>query len=150
MEIINLSKNEAIWILLCKGWILKKYPVVNENGLAINKSISFLNYIKPYFAEVYSWTADDFEEDFLRCIFNVLFDIFMKIRMDENNNSDLKDIISRTAIKTYVDNEENPIIRCILAIKSKIAITLVINENKTKRFYLDQAMGLFVTTSSEL
>jgi len=146
MEIINLSKNEAIWILLCKGWVLKKYPVVNENGVTIDKSISFIDYIKPYFAEVYGWTADDFEEDFLRCVFNVLFDIFMKIRMDENNNSDLKDIISRTAIKMYFDSEENPTVRCILAIKSKIAITLVINENKTKRFDLDKAMDLFITT----
>jgi hypothetical protein len=132
METINISKHEAIWILLCKGWVFKKYPIKND--------MTFMNYIRPYFEEVYGWSADDYENDFLRCVFTVLFDIFMKIRINENNNSDLKRIISKIVFET--NNNEKVSTRSILAIRSEISMTQVIMNN-IKRFDLDQATDLF-------
>lgn len=136
METIQLNKSEKIWILLCKGWIMKEYP--------INKAQTFLDYIKPYFSDVYGWSADDCEDDFQRCIFNVLFEILMKIRYSDRNNADLKDIISSACFPLLGNDSENPICRIIQAVKSEIACNTVQNRDGSKRYDLSDCMNLFI------
>ena len=139
-EQIKLSKNEKIWVLLCKGWIMKKYP--------INKSQTFLEYIEPYFSEVYGWTAEDFKHDFQRCVFNVLFDIFMKIRENYQNDSDLKDIISSGCYSYLGNDSEEPIQRVIQKIKGEIACNAVRYTDGSLRYDLDEYLELFINTDN--
>jgi hypothetical protein len=137
MKTIELSSNEKIWILLCKGWIMKKYPISKKHK-------TFVDYIKPYFAEVYGWTAEDFEEDFKRCIFNVLFDIFMKVREDFQHDSDIKEIISIGCFKSLSYDDEDSMLRVIRKIRGEIAVSRVTNEDGTKRYDVKTEMDLFI------
>jgi YesN/AraC family two-component response regulator len=138
MKTIELTKNEKIWILLCKGWIMKKYPIKDKEYK------SFMDYIQPYFDEVYGWSAKEFEQDFQRCIFNALFDIFMKIREGCQNNSDIKEIILTGCFKCLWNDDKNALLRIIRKIRSEIAIASVMDNDGTARFDLSTEMGLFI------
>jgi len=124
---IDLTKIEKKWILLCKNNFTEDLPVT-EDGKWITR-------IKPYFKEVYMWSPYDFHEDFLECLIHKLLSILRKISCNEKE--DLKDIllINAGVKKEYMD-EPDLKIRAIMAIKSKIWDNEVY-KNGEKRYELN-------------
>lgn len=98
---------------------------------------TWIETLKPMFTEVYGWTAEDFYDDFLDCIFNKLFDIYFKIKLDQSgSNIQLKEIIKAGIRDKYDrDSKLTPMERIIGELCSQIRMNLVI-DNGIIRYYL--------------
>ena len=124
---IALSEQERRWIKLLKGHYKTEYPY---------KGHEWTDVLKPMFNEVYGWTAEEYYQDFLRCIFNKLLEIHLKIKDDQSgSNRQLTDIFSAAFYKSISREQELPIERAISQLCGEIQCTTVI-ENGVHRYYL--------------
>jgi hypothetical protein len=131
---IQLDQNEKQWILLCKGQLQEKYPFKGKWHEAL----------KPLFIEIYGWNPDEDNNyhDYLRCIFNKLLDIYMKIKdrwVDENGQ--LKEVFFASFYKGVSNDAEIPIERAIYHLCGLIQCTMVVNPDGSKRFDLIDALN---------
>jgi hypothetical protein len=89
------------------------------------------------FNEIYDWTADENYDDFLDCMFQNLFNIYMKIQYDmSGHNVHLKEIIGAAFHKSVSRNYERPIERCIAELCGRIQCNLVIKDG-IPRYHLE-------------
>lgn len=124
---IALTEQDVRWIKLIKGHYKDKYPY---------KGNEWTDFLKPMFNEVYGWTAEEFYQDFLRCMFNRLFEIFLKIKDDKSGyNRQLTDIFSAAFYKSISREQELPIERAISQLCAEIQYTTVI-EDGVHRFFI--------------
>lgn len=125
---IELDKYEVRWIKLCKGHYNKKYDISARN---------WIDALKPMFEEIYGWSPDERNKDFLQCIFNKLLDIHMKIMIDgSGKNQQIKDVFAASFDHTYRRNYQLPIERAIAELCGQIQYNLVI-ENGVPRYHLN-------------
>ena len=126
---IELDNNEKRWILLIKGHLKDEYP--------FNKT--YINTMKKLFFENYGWSPDEDNNyhDYLRCIFNKLLDIHIKISDDKSeSNNQLKEIFKASFYKGISNDSELPIERAVAELCGIIQCTSVLNDDGTKRFEL--------------
>jgi hypothetical protein len=125
---IKLTKYQKIWILICKGHLLQKYP---PKGL-------WTETFKKYFFEVYGWDPEEYYNDYLICMFNVLLEIHHLIEDNQSGDSlyQIKEIFSAAFNKSLHRDQNLPIERSIAALAGLIQNTRVINNNGSKRFDL--------------
>jgi len=125
---IPLTYQEVRWIKLIKGHYDKDYRY---------KGNEWTDLLKPMFNEVYGWTAEEFYQDFLACMFTKLMDIHLKIKDDQSgHNRELYCIFSASFSKSISREQELPIERAISEVCALIQNTTVI-KNGVHRFYLD-------------
>lgn len=114
---INLSKEEVKWIKLCKGHYDEKYSFPDKT--------SRIEKLKPLYEEIYGWSPYDHYYDFLSCMFDILFNIYMKIRNDgSGTDRELKEIIG-ASFSHFPYDYELPIERVIAKLCSVIAFNIV-------------------------
>ena len=127
---IELDKNEKRWILLIKGQLDENdYPYKGK----------FIDIMKKMFFEIYGWNPDEYNNyhDYLRCIFNRLLDIHIKISDDKSSsNNQIKDIFKASFYKGMSNDSELPIERAVEELCGIIQGTSVLNSDGTKRFEL--------------
>lgn len=127
---IELDKNEKRWILLIKGQLDEnEYPYKGK----------FIDIMKKMFFEIYGWNPDEDNNyhDYLRCIFNKLLDIHIKISDDKSsNNNQIKEIFKASFYKGISNDSELPIERAVEELCGIIQGTSVLNSDGTKRFEL--------------
>ena len=124
---ITLSDQERHWIKLLKGHYKDKYPY---------KGGEWTDVLKPMFDEVYGWTAEEYYQDFLSCMFTKLLEIHLKIKSDYSGHEvQLKGIFYASFSKIVGRDQEQPIERAISELCGLIQNTLVI-ENGVHRFTL--------------
>ncbi len=126
---IELSKNEKRWIRLCKGHYDAKYGIDRSNNLEL---------LKPMYKELYMYDPEESPNCFQECMFNVLFNIYMKIADDQSgDNMMLKEIISASFKPSMFDKEPStPIERVIRKIVSDIRFSSVLNKEGEPRYSL--------------
>ena len=104
---IKLTEQEKQWIRLCKGHLKNEYPFTGN----------WIKTIKPMFIEIYGWdpNQDNNYESYLNCLFEKLFEIYMKIKNDKSGtNLQLRQLFHCSFNKgIYVYNQELPIERAI-------------------------------------
>lgn len=122
---IFLSKQEQQWILLIKGHYKKEYPYVGE----------WTETLKPMFDKVYGWTAGEFYNDYLNCIFGKLLSIHSKIATNYCKERELIEIFNASFSKSFSREQELPIERAISKLCGLIQCSLVF-ENGVNRFNL--------------
>jgi len=125
---IHLEPTEKRWIKLCKLHYEDKYPMTG----------SWVNTLKPMFIEIYGWNPDEDNNyrDYLNCIFNKLFDIYLKIADDRSgNNNHLRSIFSAAFYKSISRMDELPIERSISELCGLIQCNTV-RENEEQRYEL--------------
>lgn len=101
---IELDNNEKHWILLIKGQLVDEYSYKGK----------FIDIMKKMFIEKYGWNPDKDNNyhDYLRCIFNKLLDIHIKISDDKSeSNNQLKEIFKACFYKGISNDSELPIER---------------------------------------
>jgi len=127
---IKLSTSEKQWIKLCKGHYDEKYKIEDINNL---------ERLKPMYKELYQYDPNENPRDFQGCMFNVLFNIYMKIADDRSgDNMMLKEIISASFEQSRFDKEAStPIERVIRKLVSQIRFNTVINMDGENRYDLD-------------
>ena len=126
---IELDDSDIFWIKFCKLHYRNKYP----------RTGSWINSLKLPFEERYGWDPDEDNNyyQFLRCMFNRLLDLYLKIQEDQSgSNAQLKEIISASFIKSFQWSEELPIERVIVALCGQIQSNLVV-EDGINRYYLN-------------
>jgi len=126
---IILDKYEKQWILLIKGQLLEKYPHTGK----------WVENLKPLFTEIYGWNPDEDNNynDYLRGMFNKLFDILLKIKEDwSGTNQQLKKVFYASFNKNMHRDDELPIERAISELCGLIQCTSVLDEKRNKRFDL--------------
>jgi hypothetical protein len=117
---IELSEQEVRWIKLCKGHYTDLYRTNAKN---------WIETLKPMFREIYAYEPNEFYRDFLDCMFHKLFDIYMKIKLDQSGtNVQLKEIISAGFEKTWRREYELPIERVIAELCGQIQCNTVIED----------------------
>ena len=125
---IILSDNEKRWIKLCKNHYKDKYPIDVYN---------WIDSLKPMFNEFYGWDADEFYTDYLRCVFNRLLDIYLKIELDySGSRTQLKSIFDSAFGYSTIRVHELPIERAIAELCGQIQCNTVI-DNGVQRYSLD-------------
>ena len=125
---IQLSKPEKQWILLCKGHYQDLYPYKG----------SWVRTLNPLFIEIYGWNPDEDNNyrDYLNCVFNKLLEIFLKIQDDRSgNNVQLRGIFEAAFYKGISRRERRPIERAIAELCGLIQNNTVI-EDGVKRYEL--------------
>jgi len=118
---IHLEKTEKQWIKLCKGHLKEKYPFAGH----------WVNTLKPLFTEIYGWNPDEDNnyQDYLRCVFNKLLDIHLKIVCDmSGNNNQLRSIFSAAFYKSITREDELPIERAIAELCGLIQCNTVVED----------------------
>lgn len=126
---IQLLPTEKQWIKLCKGHLKDKYPYTG----------TWIDTLKPLFTEIYGWNPDEDKNyhDYLNCIFNRLFDIYLKIAKDDSgNNNQLRSIFSAAFYKSVSRMEALPIERAIVELCALIQFNQVILDNGEHRYEL--------------
>jgi len=136
---IQLDKYEQQLILLCKGHLKNKYPYTGE----------WHNTLKPLFIEIYGWNPDEDKNyhDYLRCIFNKLLDIFLKVDLEHwsSENGKLKEIFGSIFYKGISNDSELPIERGIQSLCSFIQNCKVIDKDHNKLYELDKMKHIDIT-----
>ena len=126
IKIIDLTDNEKLWIKLLKFHYRDKYDYTG----------GWLQIMKTPFEEIYGWSANVYYNDYLSCMFEKLFDIYLKIQYDcSGNNVHLKDIVKASFHKSITRDQESTIERVIVELCSKIQNTQVVI-NGIERFKL--------------
>ncbi len=122
---IGLTTNEKRWIKLCKGHYDAKYGITNGN---------YLELLKPLYKELYMYDPEEHPKDFLMCMYNVLFDIYMKITDDRSREHImLKEIISASFEEPFYSKEiSTPLERVVRKIVSQIRYTTVVDGGKPR------------------
>ena len=117
---IELSKYDVKWIKLMKFHYEDKYPM--KGG--------WIETMKPMFNEIYAWDADEHYNDYLDCIFQKLFDLYLKIQLDQSgNNVHLKSIITASFNQSILTGDyKKPIERVICKLCSEITCNTVIEK----------------------
>ena len=126
---IELTKYEKQWILLCKGHFKEKYPYQD----------SWVLTLKPLFVEIYGWDPDEDGNyrDYLNCIFNKLLDIHLKIALDQSGtNLQIRGIFEAAFYKSISRTENLPIERAIAELCGLIQNNLYLKDNEP-RYSLD-------------
>lgn len=125
---IPLTYQEVRWIKLIKGHYDKDYKY---------DGVEWTDLLKPMFNEVYGWTAEEFYQDFLACMFTKLMDIHLKIKEDQSgHNGQLYSIFSAAFFKSVSREQEQPIERAISEVCALIQNTIVFKDG-VYRFYLN-------------
>jgi len=125
---IELSKYETTWVKLFKYHYKDKLKG------------DWFETTKPIFVEIYGWDPDKDNNynDYLRCMFDKLINIYMKIGCDgSGSNLQIREIISASFAKSITNEYELPIERVIVKIISKISNTPYLNKYKNPRFLLE-------------
>lgn len=131
---IQLSKEEVQWIKLCKLHYSES-STSKDKGKYPSKG-EWTETMKPLFNEIYGWTAGDHPADYLDCIFNKLLDIYLKIRLPNSDERELREVFKASFYKDFFREQELPIERAIGALCGKIQNNLVI-QNGVNRYYLN-------------
>jgi len=127
MKMIELSEVEKTIILYCKGHLRDEYPSRSE----------WTESFKPLFKKIYGWDADEFYNDYLYCLFQKLFNIYMKIRDWKGTpNYDIIEIFGASFSQTFIRTQELPIERAIAQLCGQISCVTVV-ENGVERFDLN-------------
>lgn len=115
---IYLSKEEKRWIKLIKGHYHKIYRTNAKN---------WIETLQVIFEEIYGWSPKEHYADFLDCIFQKLFEIYMKIRDDKSgHNMQLKEIIRASFQQSFRRDYKEPIERVIAELCGQIQCNTVI------------------------
>lgn len=124
---IKLSKYEKTWILLCKGQLQDKYPFKGE----------WTETLKAPFEDIYGYSPEEHYDDYLRCMFNKLLDIHMKIKDDKSGTDrELKEVFYASFGKWLHISQDKPIERAIAALCGLIQCTTYM-EDGVKRYDLE-------------
>lgn len=114
---IQLSDTDKQWIKMCKFHYKDKYPLTG----------SWAQTLKPLFDKIYGWSSTEHYDDYLKCIFNKLLDIHIKIQDDgSGTNAQLRSIIGASFSKSMSYDDELPIERSIAALCGLIQFNKVI------------------------
>lgn len=125
---IPLTKYEVRWIKYCKGHY-------NSGGLPNSNPYEAM----PLFEEIYAWSPNEFKNDFLNCLFSKLLDIWFKIGQDGScSNQAIINVFNASFYKSFTRDYDLPIERAISELISMIALTTVMNPDKTLRFNLNE------------
>lgn len=122
---IELSNTDKRWIKLCKGHYKTQYPWQGEWVITI----------KPLFTELYGWNPDEDNNyhDYLNCLFNRLFDLYLKIQFDQSgHNQEIKNLFASSFYKTISNESELPIERAIHTLCGLIQFNQVIVDGKNR------------------
>lgn len=126
---IQLDHNEKLWIKLCKGHYREKYPYKGK----------WVQTLKSPFIEIYGWNPDEDNnyQDYLRCIFTKLLEIWLKVQDDRSgHNHQLMELFSAAFYKSIVNSDKLPIERTIAKLCGLIQCNIVIEKNGEKRYEL--------------
>jgi len=148
---IELDKYEIKWIKFCKGHYKDQYRT-NANN--------WVKSLKPLFKEIYAYDPDEFYQDYLNCMFHKLFDIYMKIKLDQSGtNVQLKEIIGAGFHKTISREYELPAERVIAELCGQIQCNTVFvdgvprycldGETIENCVFSDEAQGRYKCTCKE-
>lgn len=126
---IELNPNEVMWIRLLKGYSFDLYPFKE----------SWIETIKPLFTNVYGWNPDEDNNyhDYLDCLFNRLYDIYIKIEHPERINYSIKELFKISHYKSISIDNELPIERGIIKLIGLIQGVEILNIDGSKRFNID-------------
>lgn len=126
---IELNPNEVMWIKLFKGHSFDLYPFKE----------SWIQTIKPLFIKLYGWNPDEDNNyyDYLNCIFDRLFDLYIKIEHTEIINSSIKILFKCSHYKSISIDNELPIERAIIKLCGLIQGVDILNIDGSKRFNID-------------
>ena len=130
---IELSKYEVTWIKLFK-YHYQDEPYGKLTG-------SWITTMLPIFIKIYGYDPDENNNynDYLKCMFNKLIEIYFKINDDRSgHNYQLKDIISASFHPSISNDSDKPIERVIHALISHITNTSYLNEYGNPRYLLDK------------
>jgi hypothetical protein len=128
---IELNQFEKQWILFCKGQLKDKYTYTKGKWVDV---------LKPLFIDIYGWNPDEDKNysDYLKCLFNKLLDIYMKIKEEQSSeNAQLKELFYSSFYKKFSDVSELPIERTINKLCHLIMFVVVIDSEGNKRFELN-------------
>ena len=101
---IVLSKYEKMWIKMCKGHYKEHYPYTGK----------WTKTLMPLFHKIYGWDPKTDYHTYCNVLFEKLFDIYLKIRLDQSgSNLDIKDIFSAAFYKSIGRPDSKPIERAI-------------------------------------
>ena len=127
MNKIELTESEVRWIKFCKGHYKEKYNTSSKN---------WIESMKPMFIEKMGWSAEEFYQDFLDCMFQKLLHIYLKIQDDRSgSNAQLREIFQASFSKGRREYEL-PIERVIAELCGQIQCNTVI-EDGVERYSLD-------------
>ena len=134
---IELSTPETKWIKLIKWHYKETYP----------EALTYAEYMIPLFTEIYGWSPleDNNYEDYLRCLFEKLVDVYELIKENDhelNTKTIFRSIskpIGNGKISSLIKPESNAVIYelGIIELVSSIRFVAVTNTNGIKRFNLD-------------
>ena len=125
-KLIELSEAEKILIKFTKMHYKEIYPT----------RYGWVEGLKPIHSEIYGWDADEHYRDFLRCMFQKLFDTYMKIRQDGSGHDwDIKKIFNAAFEQSPVRMDDLPIERAICELCGLLQSSVVV-ENGVQRFDL--------------
>jgi hypothetical protein len=126
---IKLNPNDVIWIKLLKGHSFDLYPF-NE---------SWIDTIKPLFIKLYGWNPneDNNHHDYLNCLFDRLYNLYVKIEYPERINYSTKELFRISHYKSISINNELPIERGIIKLIGLIQGVEILNTDGSKRFNID-------------
>lgn len=122
---IELTKYEKQWIKICKGHYKEKYPYKGQ----------WTKTLIPLFTEIYGWNPDEDNNygDYLKCIFNKLLEIHLKIVRDHSGtNLQLRGIFEAAFYKGISRNQRRPIERAIAELCGLIQNNLVIEDGENR------------------
>ena len=126
-KLIELTKYEKQWILLCKGHYKDIYRTNASN---------WIDTLKPLFEEIYGYDPNKSPADFKDCMFNKLLDILLKITDHHSEyNQQLKTLFDASFYRSCRRDYELPIERAIAELCGQIQSTTVIKD-EVKRFDL--------------
>jgi len=129
MNEIILTETEKRWIKFCKGHYQDIYPFKGR----------WVRSFKPLFIKTYGWYPNKNipRMDYLYCLFNKLFEIYMKIACDESGcNRQILNIFNAAFHKSIARNEKLPVERAISELCGLIQCNQII-KNGVNRYFLD-------------
>jgi hypothetical protein len=119
---IKLSASEIVYIKLCKLHYKDDPRFKDKTG-------TWVDFLKIVHMEHYGWDPNDHYDDFLDCMIGKLFEIYMKIALDESgSNIQLMEIIKSGYAAKPWRVQEKPQERIISTLCGVIQNNLVIKE----------------------
>lgn len=107
---INPSAVEKELILICKGHFREEYPL---------RGNWYLN-LKPFYEKHWGWSPEEFNEDYLRGMFNFLLNTFLKVAPPRSDNWHLSQLLEAVMYRSFLNDEELPVQRGINKLVSLI------------------------------
>jgi hypothetical protein len=122
---IQLTNAESKAIKLIKGHYQGVYPYRGSWHVTF----------KPLFYELYGWSPNQFKGDYIYCLFNLLFDTYMKIADDRSGtNNEIRRILQASFHKSISRPQRRPIERALSQLCGLIQNNAVLDDNKNKRY----------------